>query len=608
MMNFEELGIRLRGNKDEQKVCCPNCEKVGKTNLKDTCLSVKISEGLYNCHKCGWSGCIKPKQNEVRYELPTKQNFTKLSDEALKLFTDRGISQLVVMNNKIAMSKDGQSVIFPYLRNGELVNYKQRFIDRKDFRQAKDAEPIMYNYDRCVGKSEIIVCEGEFDAMAFEVAGFENVTSVNQGAPNVSDKNIDKKLECITNCHELFENAEKIYLAVDNDDNGRRLQTELIRRFGATKCFIVSFEDCKDANEYLQKHGRLKLAEQIALAKEVPVDGIFKIDDVWDSMLDGFRNGKERGSSTYWSEVDVAWTWRNKEVNIWTGYQNEGKSLFLESLCVLKAFYEGWKFVFFSPENTPLNDFYDNLIEIYIGKSADPFFKANQMTEEEYLEAKNFIREHFFVIYPEKDFELETIFEKTKYLIRKYGIRCLTIDPYNTVEHKLRAGEREDLYISRFMADLKRFAVENGICVNLVAHQLTPQKDANGRYLRPDTNRIKGGGTFADKADNVLFVWRPNRALDFSDTQVTFGSQKIKKQKLVGIPQDVEGIEYKRKTNRYYCGGRSPFDTVDELRIGQRKHEQKAKDLMGTSHDFFSVSLNDHKNTDFENVNDGLPF
>ena len=90
------------------------------------------------------------------YQKPTKHNFTKLSDEALKLFTDRGITQNVVNENKIVMSKDGQSVIFPYLRNGELINYKQRFIKEKDFRQAKDAEAIMFNYDRCKNQKEII--------------------------------------------------------------------------------------------------------------------------------------------------------------------------------------------------------------------------------------------------------------------------------------------------------------------------------------------------------------------------------------------------------------------------------------------------------------------
>lgn len=576
---FQQIGIEPKGNRPSQKLKCPNCVTVGKTNINDTCLSIDLNDGLYNCHKCGWSGCVKPKTIQVKYERPTKQNFTKLSDVALKLFSDRGITQSVVISNKITMFKDGKSIIFPYLRNGELINYKQRFLDKKDFRQAKDAEAIMYNYDRCIGQKEIIICEGEFDCMAFEVAGFENVTSVNQGAPNVNDKNIDKKLECITNCYELFEQAERVYIAVDNDANGIRLRDELIRRFGAEKCLIVDFKDCKDANEYLQKYNHLQLKETITNAKEVPVEGIFTVDMVFDSMIHTFRNGKERGTSTYWKVIDEHFTWRPSEVNIWTGYQNEGKSTFLESLCVLKSFFEGWKWAVFSPENTPINDFYDNLIEMYIGKSSDPLYKSNQMSESDYLEGAEFIKNHFFVIYPEDNFQFDNVLLKAEYLIHKHGVRGFIIDPYNTVEHKMERGEREDLYISRFMSTLKKFAVKNAISVNLVAHQLTPQKDTQGRYLRPDTNRIKGGGTFADKADNVMFVWRPDRAIDFSSTDVTFGSQKIKKQKLVGIPGDVPNIYFNRKTNRYFHEGRSPFETVDEMRTGQIIENRNQIDL-----------------------------
>lgn len=568
---FLNIGVQPKGNRLEQKVVCPNCIRIGKTNVKDTCLSINLESGLYNCHKCSWSGCVKPKDFKPMYVKPTKQNFTKLSDKALELFTQRGISQSVVIENKIAMSKDGQSIIFPYLRNGELINYKQRFLDKKDFRQGKDAEPIMYNYDRCNGQKEIIICEGEFDCMAFEEAGYTYVTSVNQGAPNENDKNIDKKLECITTCYEMFDNAEKIYLATDNDANGRRLKDELIRRLGAERCFSIDLSDCKDANEYLIKYNKLKLSDLIKNAKEIPIDGIFTAENEKLSMLDSFHNGKKRGQTTHWEDIDKAWTWRTGEVTIWTGYQNEGKSLFLQSLCLLRAFHDSEKFAFFSPENIPIGDFFDDMIETFVGKSTDPHFKQNQMSELEYFKSIDFVSNHFFLIYPSKDFEFETILEKAKYLVRKKGIRHFIIDPYNTVEHKLKPGEREDLYISRFMSELKRFALQNDIGIHLVAHQLTPQKDANGRYLRPDLNRIKGGGTFSDKADNVNFVWRPNRALDFSDTEVVFGSQKIKKQKLTGTPQDIIGINFLRKTNRYYINGRSPFDNLDKIKTPQQQ-------------------------------------
>ena len=82
-----------------------------------------------------------------------------------------------------------------------------------------------------------------------------------------------------------------------------------------------------------------------------------------------------------------------------------------------------------------------------------------------------------------------------------------------------------------------------------------------------DVNRIKGGGTFADKADNVLFVWRPDRAIDFSSRKVIFGSQKIKKQKLVGYPQDIENISFDIKSSRYSFSGNTPFVQLDKIRL-----------------------------------------
>ena len=40
--------------------------------------------------------------------------------------------------------------------------------------------------------------------------------------------------------------------------------------------------------------------------------------------------------------------------------------------------------------------------------------------------------------------------------------------------------------------------------------------DINGRedYPKPRAYKIKGGGTFADKADNVIMVWRSYRLSD----------------------------------------------------------------------------------------------
>lgn len=577
---FIAIGVNPKGNRNEQKVVCPNCIKLGKTNIKDTCLSINLTDGLYNCHKCGWSGKVGKKEfkkefMQIPYKIPQRPNITKLSEVAVKWFENRSINQEVLLSNKIAMSVDGNGIVFPYFRNGQLINYKTRLINEKKFFQAKEAEPIMYNLDRIVGQKEIIVCEGEIDSLSWEVAGHTNHTSVNQGAPNENDSNVDKKLECISNCYNVFEDAEVIYLAVDNDNNGQRLQSELIRRFGQEKCKIVDFKDCKDANEYLIKYGTFELSQTLKNAKEVRVEGVFTLQDSFDSMINGFENGQKRGQTTHIDAVDNAWKWRKTEVNVWSGYQNEGKSLFLNQLSVLKAFMDGDKFAIFSPENMPMDDFYNDLIEMYVGQTCDPYFKENQMSKGDYLEAMGFVDKHFFLIYPDFDFTLETILAKVKYLVRKQGIDHLIIDPYNTIEHLMRPNEREDLYISRFMATLKRFAIEQDISIHLVAHQITqrPNKEDGGRLPKPLLNNIKGGGTFADKADNVLFVWRPNRLIDFRDNEVVFGSQKIKKQKLVARPCDVADITFEFKENRYYFNGICGLKLIDRKRKSDKEVE-----------------------------------
>jgi len=571
---FYEKGIEVKSNLPQQKSKCPNCKILGKENFNDTCLSVNLRDGLYNCHKCGWNGCVV-KGETKSYEKPIRTNFTKLSLEALQLFTSRGITQEVVMANKIA--QEGDWVIFPYIRNEELVNVKKRNYKTKDFRQAANAEAIIYNYDRIKNCKEIIVCEGEFDCMAFEMAGFTNVTTVNQGAPNEKDKNVDKKLECITNCYEVFEQAETIYLAVDKDLNGKRLEDELIRRFGSEKCKVIDFPyPLKDANEVLLKDGKETLIECFKTAKQVKVDGIFMLDDVKESMLNTFDKGKRRGEDTHWFALNENYTHRLGEVTLWTGYMNEGKSTFLKQLLLAKAIYDGDKVAAFSPEEFPADEFYDDLIHMYVGKSTDKFDK-HIMGRHEYEAAIDVIKKNFFYVYPEKDFSWESVEQKLTYLIRKYGVKYVILDPYNQFDHQ-QGTQREDLYISKFMAKLKRFAIINDVAVHLVCHQVTPVFINGQDYPKPNAYKIKGGGTFADKADNVCCVWRPFRCTDQFNPAVAFSSDKIKKQRLVGRPGE-KLFHYEFLSNRYFINNKNPFENVKVEQLQPTKLQENTEFL-----------------------------
>ncbi|SRR5215204_207483 len=580
---------------------CPFCSQSRKKK-SDKCVSLDWDKGFFNCWHCGESGQIhtfKKKETEKIYHKPILNNIKRLySDKFIDYIQNvRGIDfnalkQLKVREAKEWMpqtKKEENCICFDYYLNEELINIKFRD-GKKNFKLVKDAEKIFYNLDNIATEKECIIVEGEFDVLAFYTAGVTNVVSV----PNGFNLQGNLNLDYIDNYLKWFENKDFIYIAVDKDEAGQKGQAELIRRFGVEKCKIVDFADKKDANDYLLKYGKEALKNTIKFAKEIKVDGVFRVEEVRQSMLNGYRNGQSRGETTGIQEVDKAWSWKAGEVNLWTGYQNEGKSLFLNQLCLIRAVGTGCKTAVFSPENFPLDDFFNDLIETYIGKSCDPFYTQNYMSESEYNEGLDFVNDHFFTIYPDKDFTIETIFKKCDYLIKKHGIKTLIIDPYNTVEHMMKSGEREDLYISRFMSQLKRYAIEKDLSVNLVAHQLTARKNEKdgGRYFRPELNNIKGGGTFADKADNVLFVWRPNRALDFKDADVIFGSQKIKKQKLVGIPQNIDCITYNIRDSRYYFNGCSPFTLFDKERRGEDLQEEKPQ-ITATISEAFDLRENE---------------
>lgn len=553
---------------------CPSCSESRKqSNKKQKCAKVFWDSGLIQCSHCGDRIQMHTyKTNETNqekvYKKPSEAEvYGKLSKTTLDWFKNiRGISKETLERMKVSevvkwMPKakaEVPTICFNYYLNNNLTNVKFRAKD-KDFALFGGGEKIFYNIDNIATSKECIVVEGEPDALSWAEVGVYEVVSVPNGFNDKGTINLDY-LDHYLN---YFENKDTIYLALDKDAAGQLGEKEFIRRLGVDKCKIINFsKGVKDSNQQLVEHGPESLLKCKENAKEVEFEGIFSIKDTKDILRHQLIYGQKKGTTTHVPELDKAFKWRTGEVTIFTGYQNEGKSAILNQMLLLRALYEDTKCGFFSPESLPMDDFYTELIENLIGVRAE----AHLMPVIEHEFAMSKLEQNFFLVNPEKDFKLESIFERARFLVRKHGIRVFVIDPYNTVEHKI-TGSREDLYISKFMAELKRLAVELDIAIVLVAHQVTAKIDLkSGDYYKPNLNTIKGGGTFSDKADNVVVIWRPFRLSDPFNTEVVFASQKIKKQKLVARPTEVSGIKYNVNNGRYIFESGCPFAYFDEQR------------------------------------------
>lgn len=517
--NYAIHGVNYFGSEEQRCVCpqCPPHKSPGAERDRD--LAVNIKKKTWMCHRCGWSGgLLKYDKQEFTKPVfkPIKvENAKSPSEKTMAYFKSRGITQNVVERNKITTGtyyfekKDTPCLMFNYYIGDEIVNIKYRTIDKK-FAQTKDGAKVFYKLNDIENSTDCIITEGEFDALSFEVAGFRNAVSVPDGGINENVKNLQTKLSYLDNCAEYFDKKSKIYLATDADPVGIRLREELARRLGKGRCYIVKFpSDCKDANEVLIKHGPEKLAECVTEAEPYPVEGIYTANDMVDAMNDLWEYGYPNGATTGWSIFDKNLQFFDSMLTVITGIPSHGKSNFLDNLMIRLAMQNGWKFGVFSPENGKLSIHYHRLCEIIIGKPLLPNY-GNRMSHEEMMKAIDFLNAHIYNIIPkDEDFTLDNILECASYLVTKYGIKGLILDPWNTIIHTPAKGENETEYTKNILNKLTYFERNHGLHLFIVAHPTKIKKKlGTDRFEVPTLYDISGSANWYNKAEIGITVYR----------------------------------------------------------------------------------------------------
>jgi twinkle protein len=532
------------GNKGEERHLCPECSHTRKKK-NDKCLAWDNKEKRGYCHNCQ-AAFFEYRPHEAKeYVCPQWTNKTDLTDKAVKYFEGRMISQPTLIKMRIysdieympQFEKKEQVICFPYFFNEKLINIKFRG-PKKSFKLVSGAELIFWNID-CLAKfDEVIITEGEIDALTFIQAGYDNVLSVPNGA--------NKNLEYLDSCIEMFNGIKKIFIATDQDTKGIELKGELIRRFGAERCYVVSFKDCKDANEFLQKYGP-DIKDVIANSTPVPVKGIIEVGSFYADIRDLFEQGVQRGLIIDQPIIDEYITWEAGRLAIITGIPASGKSEFVDYLVAKLNIKHGWKAAFFTPENYPLKFHYAKMFEKLIGKK----FSQSLTTELEWDMAYDYIRNNFFYILNEEDFTVKSILDSAKILVKTRGIKIVVIDPYNKLEHQYKDSETQ--YISRFLDQITLFAKVNNVLVFLVAHPRKMNK-TNGAIDVPSLYDISGSANFYNKNDYGFTVHRKVDSDNVMQNQIEVHFQKIKYKHLG--KQGVISLDYDYVSGRFNQSGR----------------------------------------------------
>ena len=547
----QEQGIHLNGYYEgDHRTRCPNCSPHRKKK-NDPCLSVTVTNEsiLWMCHHCDWTGGVKegsynnkfyqaaePKPR-VSTPIPIVSNANHdLSHGSLAWLQNRKISQETAETFKL-FTKD-QKLCFPYYLDGDIVNIKSRTKDKK-FLQEKNATKCLYNIDMLKkyweGRTSkaVIFVEGEMDVLALYEAGYKNVVSLPDGAPQTAKfKSDDKRFLAFEHSKWIFD-ADEVIVATDADENGKALRLEIIHRFGKDICKVVNFPriddwQCKDANECLINYDTTVLKECIEYAEEFPVQGLHGVKEFHDAVQNIYDGNEQKAFSTGFKELDKIYKIMPSTFNLITGIPNHGKSNFLDQILLNLAENLDWNFAIFSPEHSTPNHI-RRLLEKRCRKPFDIGMNA-RISQSELNDGISFLDEHFrFIENTEEIPNIEFILSKAKLAKQRFGIKGLVIDPFNQISPDRDYAKREDEHIRDIIAKCQQFARNHQLVVWMVAHPHKLHRNDSGMIPPPDLYQVSGSAHWANMADVGLVVHR-----DFENDTTRIITRKIREQGVYG--------------------------------------------------------------------------
>ena len=487
---------------------CPLCSHDrSSVNQKQKCASLDWSRGLGTCHHCGEVFQLHTFKSKTmkEYVKPKWVNNTFISDKAIKYFESRGISQKSLVDLKVGeglewmpqTKKEVNTIQFHFFEDGKLINTKFRD-GKKNFKLVSGAQRIFYNIDSVNDSEYVVIVEGEIDAISVHEVGLTSVISVPTGA-NVNTNNLDFLDWSI----DKFDDKQKIILALDNDEAGQALQQEFIRRLGAEVCYLADFGSYKDANGYLVANGSVKLHDLLSSAPQCPLENVVTLKDVNDELEDFVYNGFKPGFQVGLPNFDNIFSTYTGQFIAVTGIPSSGKSDFVDQMAVGYNQRYGWKIAFASPENKPTFLHTHKLIR----KIGNWMPSRTDVRGPKWNEIVEHIDNNYFFLEMER-YDLDKVLEKASELVKRKGIKCFVLDPFNKINMKGKSNMNVNDYTMEYLKKIEEFCRKYDVLTIVVAHPTKMYKNQQGLIDEPTMYNIKGGGEWYDASHHGLLVHR----------------------------------------------------------------------------------------------------
>jgi twinkle protein len=401
----------------------------------------------------------------------------------------RGLTPATIAAYRVSeQARDGKAfAVFPYLRDGELVNAKYRDIaDKRGMRQEKDAEPCLFGWHLIDPRARsVCITEGEIDAMTLHQVGFPAL-SVNAGAGNH---------QWIENDWDRLERFSEILLCFDDDEAGHKGAREVAHRLGIERCRLVTF-GAKDANQWLQDGAeRADFDDAMQRAEVLDPEELVSAAVFMGQVKALFwpDHSAPTAPRLAFGKHECDWfEFRPGEYTIWTGINGHGKTL-MQGYAMLSLMHQGERVCVFSGEMQPAR-----LLKRYV-KQATGIDRPTAA----YIDAvAQWLTDRMWVFNVIGSATIDRLLEVFRYAAKRFGIRHFVIDSLmmtDVPEDGAGAYSAQKEAVQK----IANFAKKHGVHVHLIAH---PRK-ANDESKAPGKLDVSGSSRITDAADNVFSVW-----------------------------------------------------------------------------------------------------
>lgn len=463
----------------------------------------------------------QPLRNGGKFETAAK-HFVKLNPDGpvfRYLVEQRGLSPAILEQYRVMEHRDQAAMCFAQAtETGKGVAFTkyvavQRNGDgsKKEWSDPKGANPGLWGkYAVAEEYDEIVITEGEIDAMSVAEASFAAVSMPN-GAKN--DKWIERDWRWL-------ERFRSIILCFDADDAGAdgldRAFPKLVARLGRYRCRIARMPDgVKDPNEAIQKGMLNELVQALKDAASIDPQPLKNYEEYREKVAEIFfpTDDAPLGFKTPWTD---RLRFRPAEFTIWTGFSGHGKSTALMHCIADLAMIHEQRAIVASMES-PVHKTAAILCRQVAGREIK--------TREHFDRVYNRVAENVWAYDYLGSAPWADLIETFRYAWRRYGVSQFVIDSLMTCDIDTDDYNAQ----SKFIGALCQFADESQGHIHVVAHskKRTSEDDAPGKM------DVAGHANLTNRAFNGLTVFRNKAKIESLKDAEALGDKKAISEALI---------------------------------------------------------------------------